>query len=351
MKKIIKKIRKLKLWYKKVLISKNDYKIPFFTKIKYALKGFSGNEYILYNLKENDYTMYESEFERIQSRQIINGDYKFILDDKLIFEEIFRNYIRVPKTYAWISNGNIYGMHEFDINNDNFIDFIKEKKDVVLKWENGYEGKGTYVIKYIEKSKFIINHEEKNINDLKKVFSYYGTAILSEYIEQSKFSNELYPNSTNTIRIICAKKKNEKYAKIYKAVQRIGNNYSKPVDNFCAGGFASEIDIQTGELQEIISKNPKAEYKLKLLKEHPDTGNIIYGKKIPNWEKIKKEITDLTNKFPYLNLIAWDVLLTEEGICIIEANASSSCDLLQMKHGIKNEEYGEMLESYGVFKK
>ena len=349
MKKILQKLRLLKSWYKNVLAKKSDYKVPVLTRIKYALKGFTANEYVWYNLKNNNYKEYISEFKRVRSRQIINGDYKFILDDKLVFEEIFRNYVRVPKTYAWISDGNVYPMHDVNISESNIIDFIKEKEEVVLKWEKGYEGKGTYVIKYQDNS-IIINHKESNLEELKELIFKKGIAILSEYMHQSEFSNQLYPNSANTIRIVCAKSKNEKYAKILKAVQRIGNEYSKPVDNLCAGGFSAEIDLKTGELKEMIRKYGPMNQRLKKYKKHPDTGIEIYGRKIPDWEKIKKEITSLTNKFPYLNLIAWDVLLTEEGICIIEANASSGCDLFQMEHGIKNEEYGDILRSYGVFK-
>ena len=139
LKKTIKKIKKIILWYKKVLTAHSDYKVSFYTKIKFALKGFTVNEYIWYNLKHNNYNDYISDYKRIESRNI-NCDYKFILDDKLIFEEIFRNYIRVPYNYGYISAGHIYSLHNCNLNNDNVIDFIKEKKALVLKILKGYEG-------------------------------------------------------------------------------------------------------------------------------------------------------------------------------------------------------------------
>lgn len=348
MKKIINKLRYLKKWRKKVLLAPTDYKVSFYTKMKYALKGFTVNEYIWYDLKNNSYKDYISDFERTNSREL-NGDYKLILDDKLLFEEVFRNYIRVPKNFGYIVSGHIHSLHDCNINNNNIIDFIKEKETIVLKMLKGYGGKGVFIIKYID-NKFLLNGEKTTIKDLKKLLESCEESIICEYITQTDFENSFYDKSTNTIRIVCAKKKGENYAKIRKAVQRIGNDYCAPVDNLCAGGLVAEIDIETGRLSHAIAKYGPMENRMKKMSNHPDNNNQIEGKIIPNWEKIKKEIEEVTNKIPYLKFIAWDVLLTDKGICIIEANASSSVDLFQLNHGIKKEEYGEILKSYGFFK-
>lgn len=349
LKKIIKKLKLVYIWYKVVLTCKSDYHISLYTRILYAIRGFSVNEYIWYNLKQNNYKDYISDYARIKSREI-NGEYKIILDDKLLFEEIFRNYIRVPKTYAWISSGQIYGLHEFVVNNYNIIEFLKEKKISVLKFESGAEGKGTYIINYVGNNQFSVNGITNNISEIQTLFFTSGQAILCEYITQSKFSDSLYPYATNTIRIVCAKKKNERSVRIIKAVQRIGNQSSKPVDNVSQGGFASEINIETGRLGPAIAKYGKMERRLISYEKHPDTGNQISGRVIPNWRIIKKEIIELTNKFPYLNFVAWDVLLIPEGICIIEGNASSGCGMFQLHHGVKNEELGQLYKEYGIIK-
>lgn len=349
MRNIIESLKKIKFWLKTVLFKKTDYNIPLMTRIRYAMKGFTVDECIWYNLKKNNYKEYISDYARKFSRDKINNNYKFILDDKLIFEEIFRNYIRVPHNYGYISNGHIHSLHDYNINNNNVIDFIKEKENVVLKMLKGYEGNGVFVIKYIN-NRFEVNGKRTSIKDLNKLFRTCEESIICEYMIQSKFENEIYDKSTNTIRIVCAKKKDETHTKIIKAVQRIGTDYCAPVDNISAGGLASEIDIETGRLSYAISKYGPMERRMKKMSTHPDNNNQIEGKIIPNWNKIKEEIENVTNKFPYLNFVAWDVLLTEEGICIIEGNASSGCGLFQLEHGIKNEEYGDILRSYGVFK-
>lgn len=83
---------------------------------------------------------------------------------------------------------------------------------------------------------------------------------------------------------------------------------------------------------------------------HPDTNAQINGKIIPNWKQIKEEIINCTNKLPYLNFIAWDVALTEDGIRILEANASSDATLFQIHKGVKNEELGQIYKEYNIIK-
>lgn len=330
------------------ILNKNShYKLGLIKRIYYAVKNFSVNEYFWYNFKENDYREYISEYERRKGRDI-NGEYKIVLDNKIIFEEFFKDYIKVPSNYAYISNKNIYPLHDFDISNKKIIEFIKNKKIVVLKILKGCEGKGVYIVKYLN-NKFFINEEKITSKSLVEFILNSDDSIICEYMTQSKFENEIFDKSTNTIRIVCAKAKNEKYAHVIKAVQRIGCNASIPVDNLSAGGFASEINLETGELGFAIQKYRK-DNKIVKYEKHPDTTSQIKGKVIPNWETIKNQIEELTNRVPYFKLIAWDVLLTDDGICIIEGNASSGCAPFQLEHGIRNEKYGDILKSYNVFK-
>ena len=307
---------------------------------------FTPNEYYWFDLKHNDYREYISDFERVRSRSI-NGPYKFLLDNKLVFEELFGRYIKIPTVYAWASNGMLYGRNGFTVNNDNVLDFIRTNGSAVLKWVRGAAGRGTYIIHF--DNAFYVNGEPMAEETVQALFSAYGEAILCEYVRQSSFEDELYPFATNTLRIICAKKKGERTARIIKAVQRIGNEESRPVDNVSAGAIACEIDLETGVLDSGVIA--KAHHKLdgpKFLEFHPDTGAQLKGRVIPNWQAVKQQIEDLTNAFPYLNFVAWDVLLTDEGICVIEGNASAGVMMFQVRRGVRSEELGEIYRSYGV---
>ena len=361
LKRMLHNYREVRNWYHRVWKSHSDYPIHFFEKIKYAQRGFNAGEYYWFDLKHNDYREYISDYIRIKSREI-NGDYKIILDDKLLFEEIFRKYVRVPTVYAYISDSKIYDIHGYNISENTLISFLKKQKKAVLKWKRGYEGKGTFVITTLANKLFDVNGSVVSSAEVVKLCVNSSDAILCEYMKQSEFAQDLYPHSANTMRIVCAKKKGEKRAKVVKAAQRIGNEYSKPADNVSQGAIACEIDLKSGELGRCVipkdhnlisvTRNKSRISSVKFFENHPDTGVQITGKTIPAWRKLVTDIENLTNCFPYLNFVAWDVLLTdkEDGYCIIEANASAGCVMFQMEHGIKNEEIGNIYRSYGIIK-
>lgn len=342
------KIMKAGRWKKAVWDSKTDFPHTFRTKVKWALKGFSVNEYVWYGLERNDYREYISEFERLQSRSI-NGDYKFILDNKLVFEEVFGKYVRVPRNYARIVDGEVYSLHDTPIDNEHFVSFVHDAGKTILKWTDRGGGAGTYLFE-AKGEKLLINGEESTPEEIQKLRNREGEALLCEYITQSQFAASLYPETTNTMRMVCARKKGEKEYRIIAAVQRIGCQASIPVDNVSYGGMTCAIDLETGELSHAIAKLGEMDHRMKPFAKHPDTGAQIAGRVIPNWNELKQDIIALTGRVPYLNFVAWDVLLTEDGYCIIEGNASSGCGIFQMERGVRNGLLGDLYRSYGVIK-
>ena len=84
---------------------------------------------------------------------------------------------------------------------------------------------------------------------------------------------------------------------------------------------------------------------------HPDSGAKIKGAVIPGWQDIKKEILALANKVSFMHFIAWDILVTEEGICIIEANTSSGVNIIQLWGGQRNKELGDFYRYHKAIRK
>ncbi len=346
--KLVKKYRQFRDWKRIVWDAERVYNIPFAQRVKYAFKGFTVDECYFYDFKKNDYREYISEYERLRSREI-NGPYKFILDDKVIFEEVVGKYVRVPENYAWISDGIIYGLHDNGMNNENFIDYLKNYKISVLKWNGRGGGDGTYVITSLDNGKFDVNGEAKTDEQVKNLFSRRGDAILCEYMTQSEFSASLYPYTTNTIRIVCAKKKGQRNAEFITAIQRVGCKDSIPVDNAHVGGLTLEIDENSGALGAGIARYGRLERVRVAYTSHPDSGDAFVGKVIPSWRSIVEQVVDLTNKLPFLNFVAWDILLTDDGFCVIEGNSSSGCGIFQMKRGVRNTKLGDIYRSYNIF--
>ena len=128
-------------------------------------------------------------------------------------------------------------------------------------------------------------------------------------------------------------------------MQRIGIKESIPVDNGSRGALSCNIDLETGTLGIAKSIKKNTEFKI-----HPDSKKQIEGIVIPNWIEIKKQMINLMNNFPYLKFVAWDILITNNGICVIEANSSSGVNILQINEGQKNKELGNFYRKNGIIK-
>ena len=105
------------------------------------------------------------------------------------------------------------------------------------------------------------------------------------------------------------------------------------------------IDLETGVLSEARCLHNRNVYKV-----HPDSGAPIEGVQVPGWQKLKEDMLVLADKLPYMHFIAWDILITEEGHCIIEANTSSGVNIIQLWGGQRHKELGDFYRYHGVIK-
>lgn len=77
---------------------------------------------------------------------------------------------------------------------------------------------------------------------------------------------------------------------------------------------------------------------------------MIEGITIPGWERLKAEILRISDRVPFMDMVAWDVVITSEGFCVIEANASSGVNILQLWGGQRQGELGDFFKEHGVIK-
>jgi hypothetical protein len=178
--------------------------------------------------------------------------------------------------------------------------------------------------------------------------------LIEEFCEQGEFENSIWPYSVNTIRIITLRESDKIVA--VAALQRLGVDKEKCVDNACAGGLYSMIDLESGRLSAARSHS-----KDKLLDndgmpllfdEHPVTGAQIKGRTIPNWKKLQDDIIHLHQQllFTEIDFIAWDIALTDNGYKIIEANTSCGMHFLQNFGGVRNGKVGQWMKDKGYIK-
>ena len=323
---------------------RNNFKVSFFNKLRMNFGGgYLADQYVLYDLKNNDKREYLSEFDWYRSRYI-NEPFDFAFNNKVVCNEILKQYIRTPEIY-FIKNKNIiYAFNDGVKDTEDIYDFLIDKKKLVIKPFALGKGNGVHVLT-AEKNELYLDGVRCEKTSLISLLEKENEYIASEYMEQQEYANKLYDKTVNTIRLVTIRDIDSHEFKIHFAVQRIGRASTIPVDNGSKGGLVAKIDIETGILSKARCLHDLNEYE-----KHPDSGAFIEGVVVPNWDKIKDTVLDLCKRIPYMDIIAWDILVQENGICVIEANTSSGVNILQLWGGQRQTELGEFFKYHDVIK-
>ncbi len=347
--KLIKKCMKIMklfvLYWRRIIFAKDHFDVPLKTKLKSNIfGGYLADQYVLYDFDHNDKNEYLSEFDWYRSRYI-NEPFDFMMNNKVVCAEVLKQYVRVPTTYAVKNKGFLTSTDDKYTSYEDLYELLKEKKKLFIKPFGAGKGTGVNQFQYINGKPYIgikRSSRKEIINYMRKNDDW----MISECMQQHSYSSNLYDKTVNTIRLITMRDIETQKIKIFFAVQRIGTSATIPVDNGSRGGLVSKIDLETGELSEARSL-----HSLEVHEVHPDSGAKIKGAVIPGWQDIKKEILALANKVSFMHFIAWDILVTEEGICIIEANTSSGVNIIQLWGGQRNKELGDFYRYHKAIRK
>jgi hypothetical protein len=100
-------------------------------------------------------------------------------------------------------------------------------------------------------------------------------------------------------------------------------------DNFEAGGIAAPIDLQTGLMGKAVSKDPRRG----AFAVHPDSGAPIEGAVVPLFRESVDATFSAHECFPWIPFVGWDVVVTDGGPLLLEANPDWCVELAQIVMG------------------
>lgn len=188
----------------------------------------------------------------------------------------------------------------------------------VIKTTESSHGDNVWVIKdihYRDDDAVLIRFDNKELllsNVLDK-----EPLIFESTISQTKQLSAFNPSSVNTVRFMTTLFPNGE-ARVIATFIKIGRS-GRCVDNAGEGGNVDAcIDVETGMICNTIEFNGFRNV-IKIEK-HPDTGVLIEGTIVENWDNIKKEVIKFQQAFPFVKAAGWDIALTDEGPVIIEVN-------------------------------
>ena len=243
-----------------------------------------------------------------------------IFDNK---EEMYKIYNKFLKRQWMVLNENNY---------NDFLDFFKQNKVIIVKPIDGEGGKG------IEKYEYI-NDEESKIVYSSLLFK--KQLLVEQCIKQHPDMNKLYNKSVNTLRMFTFYKDGQAY--FLQAILKVGNG--GVVDNFSSGGMYTYVDDEGTVYAEAIDQMDNKYYK------HPISNETIVGFKVPMFKEAVSMVKEAAKVVPEMGYIGWDVAISEDGPVLVEGNCYPGVfqvkpSLVEKKEGIIPK-YNKVMRIFG----
>lgn len=309
------------------------------------LHGFSSEKYTFYDFENNNYKFYLSDFQRYKT-QYINAKYSLLLDDKEVFEKLLRSKNITTKIYGTINNGKIY-LNDIHTPIEEFINLLKSKGKLVIKIRTGGGGNNIFKLEDCDNGIFL-NDKRISIQDLNIFINSLNNYLILEHLSQADYAKRIYPGTINTIRIVTMIDPKTNEVIIPMAIHKFGSEKTKPADNVWRGGMTAQVDINSGILKKSLLHS---EHNRKVIMQefHPDTNERIEGTTIPNWNRVIKQVKELALSVNFIKYVGWDVVVTNDGIKIIEGNNCSDVNILQIHEPLlENEKVKDFYRYYKI---
>lgn len=210
---------------------------------------------------------------------------------------------------------------------EEFFEKFDGIKKIIVKPVDEFGGRGVKVFD-VNEDLSLVYDEIKNTGE---------KLIAEEYIFQKGFLHDVNPDTLNTIRVTTLRRPDGE-ARVICAYFRAGGK-GAVTDNHHSGGVLYHVSVETGELGVGTYMNGA------IFKNHPSTGLRVTGKTVPHWDEIKKLCERSHLKAPYgINLIGWDVCLSDGDITLIEGNLGPGFCLMEEKEDCWNKALNALKE-------
>lgn len=216
-------------------------------------------------------------------------DFYYKFDDKIVFNKLFNSYLK----REWIYLREVKG--------DQFVEFLKGKKAIIVKPIDGDGGMGIEKININSKT-----NGKKLYRQLRKS----GQVLVEEFVRQHPDMNQLYKNSVNTLRMFTFIQNGK--VTFLNGILKIGNG--GVVDNFSSGGMYTFVNQNGKVIAPAIDKQDLV-YEV-----HPKTKTKIVGFQVPMFKEAVKMVKEAAKEVPEIGYVGWDVAISENGPIIIEGN-------------------------------
>lgn len=317
-------------------------------------RGFTSESDLLFDINEENYRDFLSTVEQERSMDIAS-DWTPTASNKLVGHLLYGSVPEhLPELYGLIEKGTLKrisptmdvpawqqrsesasaatdGGRVPQYEGSEWVDsYLDERNALVLKPVYGRAGNGVLVCRKVpDSNEYEVNGTRKTRSEFVALVEGLDEYLATEFVEQADYADRLFPDATNTLRVMTFWDYEADEPFIPAVVQRIGSRESAPTDNWSGGGISAELteDGTLGRGAQWLS----SEGEVRWFDTHPDTGSQITGASVPNWSTMREQILELASMYPYFPKVGWDILPTGDGTFkIIELNPRAGTRSIQV---------------------
>lgn len=295
--------------------------IPWRRRLRAWRKGFRSRHAALYGVDDGDDSGYVPDFPYAWRSYAMNGFWNPIVGNKLVVSQILAaRGIPHPRVFGVVSHGR-----PLTLNGGSptaglapLRDWTSDARPVVFRphWSGG--GEGVFFLRRQDDAWFV-NGRDASTADVAGLIGGLDRYIATAFVDQAAYARAIHAPSTNTLRVLTLADGDGPF--IASVVHRFGTSRSFPVDNFHQGrgGVCAAVDAATETLGTAVSldrHNRRVSHAV-----HPETGSPIAGVAIPGLKEALDGVLAAAGCFPEATCVGWDLLMTDDGYSILEANA------------------------------
>lgn len=323
--------------------------IPFRRRLQATRAGFKPESAVAFEFGKNDPRDYLPDTSWRPLSKTNGPAATSLLANKLMFYLKYQDELPLPRVHGFVAAGNAVPLPGPTpiATLEQVFDHLREVGPLFVKPMGGDRGRGVHLLEW-RGGELLRDHKPASERELLAYLGNRDGSLFVEKVEQAEYAMKIFPDSTNSLRLTVFGGAGTAYQPFLAvAGHRFGRVASVPVDNTAKGGLVCSVDLETGILGR--GRNlPKNAAAYNWFEEHPDTRAPLMGVAVPGFAEIVESLLDFSRRHAYLAYVGWDVVKTDTGFMVIEANHHSSLRMQVAKPFLQDERVVAFLAYHGL---
>jgi hypothetical protein len=295
--------------------------IPWSTRLRAWRLGFRPAVATVYGFDDNDPALFVPDFAYAYRCYRMNGFWNPIIGNKFVVSNVLAAHgIPHPRVLGIVSHGRLIAAATASRQTNVTLlnRWTEDRAPVVFRphWSGGGEGV-FFVLR--QGRDWLVNGRSATAAELHALLGGLDRYIATAFVDQAEYARRIYPRTTNTLRVLTLIDDDGPF--VAKVVHRFGTSRSYPIDNFHQGrgGICADVNVPAATLGKAVSLGARHERIWHDV--HPESGSRIEGVPIPGLSRALEGVLEAANCFPEATCVGWDLVITDAGYSLLEANA------------------------------